>query len=146
MGARARLIRSLGVLGALTALSAASTAATPRVPPHELAAGTTFEGCPVFPDSNPWNKDISKAPVHPNSADFIKSISNSDGKRFLHADFGEDPSYGIPFDVVPADQPAVPITYTAYGDESDKGQFPIPPDAGIEGGSDDHVIVVQQET
>jgi hypothetical protein len=52
--------------------------------------------------------------------------------------------------VVPASQPAVPITYTAYGDESDPGPFPIPADAPVEGGpgatGDRHVLVVQEGT
>ena len=50
--------------------------------------------------------------------------------------------------VVPASQPLVPITYTAYGDESDPGPFPIPLNAPIEGGGggDAHVLVVQQDT
>jgi hypothetical protein len=107
---------------------------------------TTFAGCPVFPADNPWNQDVSKLPVHPNSADFIRSISESDGKYFLHADFGEDPSYGIPFIDVPANQRKVPIRYTAYGDQSDKGPFPIPLNAPVEGGSDRHVLVVQRGT
>lgn len=107
-------------------------------------AGTTFEGCPVFPNSSPWNRDVSKLAVHPNSANFIRSISESDGKHYLHPDFGENPTYGIPFDVVPADQNPVPITYNAYGDESDKGPFPIPLNAKVEGGSDRHVLVVQR--
>ena len=42
------------------------------------------------------------------------------------------------------------IHYTAYGDESDPGPFPIPPTAPVEGGSsstgDRHVLVVEQGT
>ncbi len=49
--------------------------------------------------------------------------------------------------VVPATQPLVPISYNAYGDESDPGPFPIPLDAPVEGGAgatgDRHVLVVQ---
>ena len=45
---------------------------------------------------------------------------------FLHPDFGSDPSYGIPYSVVPAGQPPVKITFTAYGDESDPGPVPDP--------------------
>ena len=49
--------------------------------------------------------------------------------------------------MVPPTQPAVPIDYVAYGDESDPGPFPIPPDASVEGGAasdgDRHVVVVQ---
>jgi len=46
-----------------------------------------------------------------------------------HPDFGENQTYGIPFNVVPGTQPKVPITWTAYGDESDPGPYPIPADA-----------------
>jgi len=68
----------------------------------------------------------------------------------LHADFGGGGAYGIPFMVVPSTQTRVPINYTAYGDESDPGPFPIPANAPVEGGSsstgDRHVLVVQQST
>ena len=68
----------------------------------------------------------------------------------LHADFGGGGAYGIPFMVVPATQKQEPIHYTAYGDESDPGPFPIPPNAPVEGGSsstgDRHVLVVQSGT
>jgi hypothetical protein len=63
---------------------------------------------------------------------------------FLHPDFGSNPGYGIPFVVVPGNQPRVPITFDQYGDESDPGPYPVPPRAPIEGGSDDHVLVVEQ--
>ncbi|MCC6802262.1 MAG: hypothetical protein IT319_05210, partial [Anaerolineae bacterium] len=60
------------------------------------------------------------------------------------ADFGENPDYGIPYVVVPEDQPLVPITFTEYGDESDPGPYPIPPNAPVEAGGDQHVLVIQQ--
>src|SRR5579883_2676304 len=50
--------------------------------------------CPLFPSDNPWNQDISKAPVDPNSAAYIASMNGA--TKFLHPDFGSDPSYGIP--------------------------------------------------
>jgi hypothetical protein len=81
-------------------------------------------------------------PTHPNSANYIASIEES-GRRFLHPDFGANPDYGIPFVIVPEDQPLVPITFTDYGDESDPGPYPVPPDAPVEGGSDRHVLVLQ---
>jgi hypothetical protein len=66
----------------------------------------------------------------------------------LHPDFGGGGAYGIPFKGVPANQTRVPIHYTAYGDESDPGPFPIPGNAPVEGGAsstgDRHVLVVQQ--
>jgi hypothetical protein len=106
-------------------------------------------GCAVFPADNEWNQDISQAPLHANSAAIISSIQSNGGTR-LHPDFGENPDYGIPFVVVPSGQPLVPITYTAYGDESDPGPFPVPLDAPVEGGADSdgdrHVLVVRAET
>ena len=99
-------------------------------------------GCTVFPADNPWNQDVSTLPVHPNSANYIARI-NSQGGTLVHPDFGSNPSYGIPFLVVPDTQPLVPITYDAYGAESDPGPFPIPLSAPVEAGSDRHVLVVQ---
>jgi hypothetical protein len=116
-----------------------------RIPPPSPNVG----GCPVFPAENAWNQDISQAPLRGNSAAIISSIQSNGGTR-LHPDFGENPDYGIPFVVVPGGQPLVPITYTAYGDESDPGPFPVPLDAPVEGGADSdgdrHVLVVRAET
>src|SRR5829696_8288120 len=109
-----------------------------------IAPGTspTIGGCPVFPPDNPWNEDVSGLPLDPRSADYIRSI----GAGNLHPDFGGDGQYGIPFSVVPASQPKVPIIFTAYGDESDPGPYPIPANAPVEGDGegDSHVLVVQQ--
>ncbi len=58
-------------------------------------AGPQLAGCPVLPADNPWNQDISGLAAHPGSDAFIASIS-AGGDGFLHADFGEDQSYGIP--------------------------------------------------
>ena len=48
---------------------------------------------------------------------------------------------------VPASQKRVPVSFD-YGDESDRGPYPIPPDAPVEGGrnagGDRHVIVVDR--
>ena len=108
--------------------------------------GPSLGGCPMFPADNAWNQDVSQLPLHPRSAAMIAQIQ-ADGGDFLHPDFGENPDYGIPYVVVPASQPLVPITYTAYGDESDPGPFPIPLDAPVEGGGasgDRHVLVLRQ--
>lgn len=101
--------------------------------------------CAVFPPDNPWNTDISKYPVHPNSENFIRSIGSD---KPLHEDFGTTyqgvPS-GIPYCVVHTGQPKVPVTFQ-YADESDPGPYPIPGDAPVEGGPDSdgdrHVLVV----
>jgi hypothetical protein len=108
-------------------------------------AAPTVGGCPVFPANNAWNRDVSRDPVDPRSAQYVASI-NSRGRRFLHADFGGRGEYGIPYRVVPRTQPRVPIRFTDYGDESDRGPYPIPLNAPVERGSDRHVLVVQRGT
>ncbi|MFN8133452.1 MAG: hypothetical protein U0R70_18060 [Solirubrobacteraceae bacterium] len=128
------------VLAAATALAAASLAGTGGV---AAAAGPTIGGCPVFPASNAWNRDVSRLPVHPRSRAFVASI-NANGNRFLHADFGGNGQYGIPYLTVPATQPRLPVRFTEYGDESDPGPYPIPLRAPIEQGSDRHVLAVQR--
>jgi hypothetical protein len=109
----------------------------------------TVGGCPVFPADNAWNRDVSGDPLRPDSAAMIARIQSVGGTH-LHPDFGENPHYGIPFTVVPANQPLVPIEYVAYADESDPGPFPIPLDAPVEGGADAdgdrHVIAVRSGT
>ena len=101
---------------------------------------------PHVPSDNWWNKDISAEPVDSNSDNYIAFINRS--RQFLHADFGADPLYGIPYVVVPPEQPLLPITFTAYGDESDPGPYPIPSNAPVEGGAnadgDRHVLVVRE--
>jgi hypothetical protein len=102
--------------------------------------------CPIFPRDNPINQEIAHAPVDPRSAQYIASIGAS---LHLHADFGANPAYGIPYVVVPAHQPEVPIAFTAYGAESNPGPYPIPLDAPVEGAGeagDRHVLVLQEGT
>jgi hypothetical protein len=123
--------------------------ATASQPAQRLTPpGPHLGGCPMFPSSNAWNQEIASAPLHPLSAQIVNHIQAT-GFKALHPDFGENLSYGIPFVVVPPTQPLVPITYDAYGDESDPGPFPIPLNAPVEGGGaggDRHVLVLQQQT
>lgn len=124
--------------------SVTATEPADRLTPPGPRAG----GCPVFPADNSWNREIASASLHPLSGQIISHIQ-AIGSDNLHPDFGENPLYGIPYVVVPPTQPAVPIRYDAYGDESDPGPFPIPLDAPVEGGGvggDRHVLVVQQQT
>jgi hypothetical protein len=103
-----------------------------------------------FPADNAWNTDISKAEVDPNSAAIINSIGAGTS---LHPDFGaglyNGAPIGIPYVVVSGSQTKVPVTYNAYGDESDPGPFPTPLNAPIEGGSasdgDRHVLVIDRD-
>jgi len=109
------------------------------------ASAPTIDGCQVFPADNPWNTDISAYPVHSNSANFIASIGADKG---LHEDFGtvwQGAPSGIPYCIVPSDQPKVSVTFD-YPDESDPGPYPIPDDAPIEGGPDGegdrHILMI----
>ena len=102
----------------------------------------------MFPADNAWNRDVSALPVHPNSANFIASINAS--CTTLHPDFGGGGEYGIPFVTVGESEPMQNVNWTAYGDESDPGPYPIPPTAPVEGGADSdgdrHVLAVQRGT
>lgn len=106
--------------------------------------------CRIFPADNAWNLDISRYPVHENSDNYVKSVGLDDT---MHPDFGtvwDGAPIGIPYLVVDASTPLTQIVYSAYGDESDPGPFPIPLDAPIEGGPDSdgdrHVIAVDHES
>lgn len=107
-----------------------------------------IQGCTIFPPDNPFNQDISKAPVHPHSDSYLSNILTG-GNKFLHADFGSNLSYGIPYVVVSGTQAPVPINVVEYPDESDKGPFPIPLNAPFEGGDpksgDRHVLVLDKD-
>jgi hypothetical protein len=129
-----------------TATAVPSTQTSTPTPQPPSAGVPQIGGCNVFPANNPWNTDISQYPLHPNSQNFINNILAGSGTDKLHPDFGSNPSYGIPFIVVPQNEPLVPINFTDYGDESDPGPYPIPLNAPNEGGGDRHVIAVQQGT
>ena len=152
-------------VGAAVALAVLALAAALLAPGRSAALGPypDLGDCPVFPDppaglsptapSLPteaaWNQDVSRAPVAPRSAATIAYI-DAHGGNFLHPDFGSPRAYGFPYTVVGAGQRKLPIHYTAYGEESDPGPFPVPATAPVEGGArsdgDRHVLVVDRFT
>jgi hypothetical protein len=151
-GARSHNVsRVRGLLPRAVALSAASLllAAAPAVSVassrHSSGAPGAHEyGCPILPASNAINRDISSAPVDPRSAAYVESIGPS---LHLHADFGTNPGYGIPYVVVKRSQAKVPIHFSEYGGESDPGPYPIPPSAPVEGAGEEgdrHVLALQE--
>ncbi|HEY7410483.1 MAG TPA: hypothetical protein VII13_07085 [Vicinamibacteria bacterium] len=135
--------RGVPALLVLLAACAPGSGDGPRGPagPEAPAEGPRVAGCPVFPADNSWNRDVSGDPVDPGSDAYVASIGAG---RFLHPDFGSDPTYGIPWITVPGSQPRVPVSFY-YADESDPGPYPIPPDAPVEAGGDRHVIVVDRD-
>lgn len=101
----------------------------------------------VFPKNNAWNEDISKRPVHPDSDRLIASVGKDKTLR-VNFDMG--------FVIVPPTQPRIEVKLGSAG-ESDKGPYPVPENAPIEGwpmdgktldaaqqggGADRHMIVV----
>lgn len=78
----------------------------------------------VFPPDNPWNTDISKWPLHPNSKNIIASIGTDKFFRY-------NPDMG--FILVPPSQKRIAVKIVSYPGESDKGPFPVPDDLPIEG-------------
>jgi hypothetical protein len=151
---------ALLLLAAIVALAAqgSSAASSSAVGPYP-----GLGNCPIFPkparslavraaslpNQSAWNQDISKAPVARNSAAVISYI-NRHGGDHLHPDFGSPRSYGFPYSVVGRNQRRLPVHYTAYGSESDKGPFPIPARAPVEGGQrsdgDRHVLTVDRSS
>ena len=115
-----------------------------------LGAGAALNGAQPFPASNAWNQDISACPVDPDSDKLIAEIGMDKG---LHPDFGSGTyngaPIGIPYVVVSGTQAKVAMQWTAYGDESDAGPYPVPPNAPIEGGpassGDRHVLVIDKD-
>jgi hypothetical protein len=147
----------------LAAIALALAAAWAPLPATALGPYPDLGGCPVFPDppaglspSAPslpteaaWNQDVSRARVAPGSAATIAYI-DAHGGDSLHPDFGSPRAYGFPYAVVGAGQSPLPVHYTAYGDESDPGPFPVPIGAPVEGGAgsdgDRHVLTVDRST
>jgi hypothetical protein len=153
--------RKATAIGALAVGAAAIGAALLAGPSAAVGPYPLLGDCQVFPDppatlsprspSLPnqaaWNQDVSKAPVARNSAATIAYVDTHGGDH-LHPDFGSPREYGFPYSVVGAGQRRLPIHYTAYGSESDRGPFPIPKRAPVEGGNgsdgDRHVLVVDR--
>ena len=102
--------------------------------------------CAILPADNVWHADVSRLPVHSKSSAYVASIGKSAN---VHADFGsgtwDGAPIGIPITTVGAGQAKVSVTFT-YKSESDRGGYPIPANAAIEGGrssdGDRHIIVI----
>jgi hypothetical protein len=115
------------------------------------ASGRPLPGapdCPLFPRSSHWNQRVDRLPVHPRSDAIVAAVGSRD---HAHADFGagrwDGGPIGIPYVVVGAHQRRVPVSFE-YADESDRGRYPIPRKAPVEGGrrsdGDRHVLVVDR--
>jgi len=124
----------------------------------ELSNSPVIAGCSIMPEDNLWNTAIDDFPVHAKNDIYINSVG---GNTTLHPDFGtewQNIDIGIPYTVIPDNQSFVPIEFL-YWDESDLnttacntngnanvGCYPIPVNPNIEGGSDRHILMLQQNT
>jgi hypothetical protein len=117
--------------------------------PAGAQSGTTLPGtdCPAFPTDNVWNTPITGLPVNADSATWLASMDAS--TTLLHPDYGPSGKkrkpYGIPWQIVSASQPLIPIKFT-YASESDPGPYPLSKTTPIEGGSDRHALMVNPST
>ena len=105
-------------------------------------------GCELLPSADAFHLDVSGLPEAGNSDAVIDRILADGGNR-LHPDFGSNPRYGIPYEVVGPKRKRVRVKIRAYPGQSDKGRQPIPRNARIEGGrrsdGDRHVLVLQRD-
>ena len=99
------------------------------------AADAIVSAMQIMPRDNPWNEDISRRPVLPNSDAIIAQITSdlSASRRTLR------PFYEMNYVLVPDNQPRVTIPFFNYPDESDldggtdpNGSYPIPPNLPVE--------------
>jgi hypothetical protein len=131
---------------AAIALAAALVAVAPGASAQRLPNAPR---CPVLPKSNAFNQRVDRLPAAGNSATLVGSIGLGSN---AHADFGsgtfDGAPIGIPYTVVRRGQPRVAVAFD-YADESDRGPYPIPPNAPVEGGpgadGDRHVLVVDRD-
>src|SRR5438445_176012 len=106
----------------------------------------TIGNCTVFPPSNDWNRDITQAPIDARSSAYMAHMGAASLK--LHADFGSNPMYGMPYVVVDGSQPRLPMQFL-YATQSDAGPYPFPEDVPIQAGQDStgdrHAIVIDKD-
>jgi hypothetical protein len=125
--ARKRLIWGLPVIG--IAVAVVATGAVGLAPSNAPA-------CRLLPANNPWNQRVDGAPVVGRSRAFIAHLGSN---ASVFADFS------IPYVTVPSSQRRVPVRFH-YWRESDRGRYPIPPNAPVEPGTPDrHVIVLDRD-
>lgn len=89
----------------------------------------------IFPVTNPWNEDVSRRPLLPNSAAMIAQIKAdlASSRQTLR------PFYEMNYVLVPDNQARVTVPFLDYPDESDldggifpNGSYPLPSNMPIE--------------
>ena len=127
-----RRVSAIAILAAAGAAALAVAGPRERPPLPKITAPVMFgtpeadrilEAMQVFPPDNPWNQDVSKLPVHPDSGRMIASIG-ADKNLGYNLDMG--------FILVPPDQKRVEVKLVDYPKDSDPGPYPVPDNAPIE--------------
>jgi len=106
-------------------------------------------GCNITPANAFWRADVRSLAVKSQSATYIATAGATKG---LKADFGaglyQGQPIGIPYDVVPGNQPKVTVTFD-YDEDSDHVGYPIPANPHVEGGptatGDRHILMVDKD-
>src|SRR4051812_40423869 len=109
MGKGMGMNQSVGNVVAGIALTTSAVLAFPQGAAFALQSAD-LSGITLFPADNPWHYDISKFPVHPNSANLVASVGTGTS---LHPDFGTvyaGAPFGIPYIVVDKSQAKIPVT------------------------------------
>jgi hypothetical protein len=103
---------------------------TPKIPKlsrplmfNTPEADAILSALQVFPKNNPWNEDISRRPVHPDSDRMIAAIGGEKSLRLSH---------DMAFILVPPNQPRVEVKIVNPA-EADRGPYPVPDNAPLEG-------------
>ena len=117
--------------GARVFLAAAAVVVIPNAGAHRLPKAP---GCPILPKSNAFNPARGSA----SGGERLGHARQLDRRRCalpcrLGSGTYDGGPIGIPYTVVGKGQKKVPVTFE-YADESDRGPYPIPPRAPIEGG------------
>ena len=94
------------------------------IPFNTPEADAIVSALAVFPPDNPWNTRVDAWPLAANSAAMIAAIGSNKPLRY-------NPDMG--FVLVPPNQPKIDVRLTTYAGESDKGPYPVPDNALIEG-------------
>src|SRR5436190_873987 len=127
---------AIGTLKTFTFVKGLFCGAPPKEEPHvripkfskpvmfnTTEADAILAGLQVFPKNNPWNEDISRRPVHPDSDRMIAAIGKEKTMRV---------NLDMAFILVPPNQPRVDMKLL-FPSESDRGPYPVPATMPTEG-------------
>ena len=99
------------------------------------AADTVLSAMQIFPVTNPWNEDISRRPLLPNSDAMISQINSNVGASHRGLELFQEMNFAL----VPDTQRVVSNKFVTYPDDSDLnggvypyGLYPTPTNEPIE--------------